>query len=157
ALLAYLPHVADDGVLEEARAALAAVAVRDGKPEPAVAAALADPLALRRGAAAEALLRAGATAPLPGGVQLGKGLPPAQRLPVAVALVEARQKAGVPLLIDLLPALSEAEVWRAEEMLFRLAGEQSPNVIVGRRTPAAQVQAQWRAWWQKHGGALDLD
>ncbi len=157
ALLAYLPHIADDSVLEEARAALSAVAVRDGKPEPAVVAALADSLKLRRSAAAEALLRAGVAAKLPDVLQVIPGLPPAQRLPVAVALVETRQKVGVPLLIDLLRELPTAEVWQAEETLFRLAGEQSPNAVVSRRTPAAEVQALWRAWWKKHGAALDLE
>ena len=46
-------------VLEEARLTLGQVTLRDGKPEPAVLAALSDPLDLKRAAAAEALCRAG--------------------------------------------------------------------------------------------------
>jgi hypothetical protein len=155
ALLAFLPCVADDSVEEETRAALAAVAVRNGKPEPAVIAALADADASRRSAAAEALCRAGARDRLPHLLQIAKELPPARRLPVGVALVEAREKAGVPLLIDLLPQLPAHEVWRAEEVLYRLAGDQAP-AVVGRDMPAARARELWRAWWHKHGAGLDL-
>src|SRR5262249_52255184 len=55
-LLNYLPHAEDESVVDELRVALAALAVRDGKPEKALADALADKVTVRRGAAAEALI-----------------------------------------------------------------------------------------------------
>src|SRR5262245_37229992 len=52
ALLAYLPCADDEVVVEEVKAALAAVAVRDGKPDPVLVRALQDPNSLRRATAA---------------------------------------------------------------------------------------------------------
>src|SRR5438067_7522014 len=54
ALLAYLPFADNEGVAEEVRNALAALAVRDGKPEKALVDALSDRNTVRRGAAGEA-------------------------------------------------------------------------------------------------------
>src|SRR5262249_40263233 len=54
-LLGYLPVAENEAVAEEVRKSLVAVAVRDGKPEPALRAALADKLPARRAVAAEVL------------------------------------------------------------------------------------------------------
>jgi len=54
-LLAYVPFAPDEAVAAEVRAALAAVAVSNGKPDPVVTRALDDKNARRRAAAAEAL------------------------------------------------------------------------------------------------------
>src|SRR5262249_60607185 len=58
-LLAYLPFAEDDETIRELEGALAAVALRDGQPDSTLTKALADPLPVRRAAAAEALCRAG--------------------------------------------------------------------------------------------------
>src|SRR5262245_26049636 len=59
ALLDFLPSVLDEAATEEVFAAVAAVTVRDGRPERAVLDALADAEPLRRACAAVALCRAG--------------------------------------------------------------------------------------------------
>ncbi len=61
-LLAYLPSAADESVARAVRDALAAVALRDGKPEPVLVQALEDKDPLRRAAATAALGRDGGTA-----------------------------------------------------------------------------------------------
>src|SRR5262249_56817257 len=63
ALLAYLPYAPDEGVAAAVRQALPAVAVRDGKPEPALLKALADSAPLQRLFAGEALANAGVILP----------------------------------------------------------------------------------------------
>jgi hypothetical protein len=88
-------------------------------------------------------------------LKVARELPPLQRLPVGVALVDGGHQAEVPLLIDLLPQLPAREVWRAEEVLYRLAGDQAP-AAVGRDLTAVKARELWAAWWQKHGGGLDL-
>ena len=55
ALLAYLPFADSPEVLQAVTAALAAVAVPNGKPDPALLRGLADPMAVRRAAAGVAL------------------------------------------------------------------------------------------------------
>src|SRR5205085_3433295 len=59
ALLGYLPLADTTAVEDEIRHALLGMAVRDGKPEPALVAALTDPAPVRRGAAAVALIEGG--------------------------------------------------------------------------------------------------
>jgi hypothetical protein len=61
-LLAYLPGAADEAVAGEVRAALAAIAIVDGKPNPALVEALTDRDPVRRAAAAAALGKDGGAA-----------------------------------------------------------------------------------------------
>src|SRR5262249_18421405 len=64
-LLDYAPFAEQESLAEEVRTALSAVAVRDGKPDPVVVAALADRHPARRAAAGVALARAGAIRKVP--------------------------------------------------------------------------------------------
>src|SRR6516225_2219004 len=64
-LLGYLPTAEDESVAETIRHALETLAVRDGKAEPALLAALDDKAPLKRGAAAAALARAHAPDVMP--------------------------------------------------------------------------------------------
>jgi hypothetical protein len=155
-LLNYLPFASDDAVIEAVQAALNASAVRDGKPEAAVLRALEDRTAVKRGAAGEALTRAG-----PGEVRRATGkllrdTDPAVRLQVAMAFVESRDRRGVPVLIALLADLPRDRVWPAEELLFRLAGEGAPAVALGGDTPAGKVRDAWADWWRGRSAAIDL-
>src|SRR5262249_14930862 len=86
----------------------AAVAVRDGEPEPLLVQALTDPFPVRRAAAADALARAGAPGTRPAVRRLLRDPDTLVRLRVALALVEARDRVAVPVLIDLLEPLSRA-------------------------------------------------
>src|SRR5262249_59807718 len=91
-LLGYLPHADDALVSDEVRAALAALALRDGQPEPALVAALADPAPLRRAGAAEAFCRANVTGLRPAVAKLLRDPEPVVRLRVALALAAAGEK-----------------------------------------------------------------
>jgi hypothetical protein len=156
-LLTYLPFEENGPVAEEARTALAAVALRDGRPEEVLVRALTDPLPLKRGAAAEALCRAGAAGQQPAVRKLLKDPDPGVRLRVALGLVEARDKEGLPVLIALLPELPQEQGWQAEDVLFRLAGEQAPAVTLGADAASRRrCRDAWAAWWDKHGAGLDL-
>jgi HEAT repeat protein len=153
-LLAYLPFAEDDTMAGEVRVALGAVAVRDGKPEPAVLEALADRLPLRRAAAAEALCRAGQPA------AARKALAdadPAVRLRAAVALATAREKDAVPVLIDLVGDLPREQSWEAMEVLTQLAGERAPTADAG-DDAAGRKKARdaWAAWWKDNAAKADL-
>src|SRR5262249_53079132 len=66
ALFEFLPFAEDESVADEIRAALTALAVRDGKPDAVLLEGTADKLAVRRAAAVEALLRGKAIAPVEG-------------------------------------------------------------------------------------------
>jgi hypothetical protein len=157
-LLGYLPVADDESVADDVREALAAVAVRDGRADPALEQALDQANAEVRGAAAEALARSG----LPAAVNLSrKGLSDGNadvRLRTALALVvHAKDKNAVPPMIHLLGELPPGAGWRIEDVLVRLAGEAAPKVTLGEDATLRQkARDAWQEWWTKNGAATDL-
>ncbi len=156
ALLAYLPSAEDEVVAEEVRSALAEIAVRDGKPDPALTAALNDAQPVSRAAAAVALCRAGAAGEMPAVRKLLRDDDPRVRLRVGLALATAREKEAVPVLIDLLARLPAEETGVAEDLLYHLAGDKAPA-----GDGSAEEQARrgyrdaWKKWWDAEGSKVD--
>jgi hypothetical protein len=156
-LLAYVPFAVDTGVVDEVCKALGAVAVRDGKLEPAVLKALEDSVAVKRAAAAEAVIRAGAEAQQPAARALLKDTDAQVRLRVALALVSRKDKEAVPVLIDLLGELGPEQLWPAEDVLVRLAGEKAPPVSLGTNEATRKAAREaWQKWYTDHRDAVDL-
>jgi hypothetical protein len=155
-LLDYLPFAVDRRVIESVQGTLNQVAVRDGKPEPAVLEALRDAHAVKRGAAAEALVRAGGLNHKRSVEALLSDKAVPIRLQVTMALIESRDKEAVSNLIDLIPSLPADQVWQAEDLLARIAGDNSPGVYVGGKTPAPKVRDAWAGWYKKNEYAIDL-
>ena len=157
-LLDYLPSAEDESIAEEARRALTTLAVRAGKVEPVLVAALKDRLAVKRAAAAVALCRARATAHLPAIRKLLADPDPSVRFGVALALAEAREKEAVPVLIALLDRLGPRNYGRVEEMLCRLARDKAVPVPARSDEKGRLEQRQaWQAWWKEHGASVERD
>jgi HEAT repeat protein len=156
-LLAYLPFADDESVVDEVRQALTAVAVRDGKPEAALVAALTDKNALKRATAAEALCRSGAAGQRPALRKLLDDPEPVVRLRVALCLVTLKERATVPVLIALLGELPPQQLWQVEDVLYQLAGDEAPQVALT-SDPASRRKCReaWEAWWKEHGARIDL-
>jgi hypothetical protein len=157
-LLNFLPFAADDAVVDEICKALPAVTLHDGKPDLAVLAALKDKLAVKRGAAGAALVTAGAKGDLPAARALLNDPAPAVQLRVALALVrELREKDAVAKLIGVLEQLPPEQLWPAEELLIRLAGDKAPAVSLG-TDPAGRQKCRraWEDWWAVARNDLDL-
>src|SRR5262245_40183328 len=89
ALLEYLPFAEDNNSYQEIQAALHAVALRDGKIDPALIAALKDRNAIRRSTAAQAISAVGGSAHYGILRPLLKDAKSSVRLGVALALVDA--------------------------------------------------------------------
>jgi HEAT repeat protein len=126
ALLSYLPFADNKEVLQAITSALAAVALPNGKPDPALLRGLADPLAVRRAAAGVALARAATPDQVPDVRKLLKDSAPGVRLRTALALAEAHDQEAVPVLIELLADLPIEQRKRVEDFLQGLAGEWAP-------------------------------
>lgn len=157
-LLAFLPYSTSISVSEEIRNALAACALRESKPEVALVSALETGEPVQRGAAAEALCRAGALTELPKVRKLLQDTDRSVRLQAALALATVQDKEAIPVLIELLDLLPVAQAWQAEDLLCRLAdGQMPPNVPLG-RDAAGQTKCReaWEAWWKQHGEKADL-
>jgi HEAT repeat protein len=149
ALLEFLPNAEDDTVLDEARAALAAVSYRDGKPEPALLRALEDKLSLRRAAAVAALCQHGTRGHRAALRKLLAAPVPSVRLRAALALAQASDPEAVWALIALLPELPPEPAREALEFLNELAGDQAPKEALGDDEPARRrCRDAWAVWWQ---------
>ncbi len=157
-LLSFLPFAADDAVIEEVCRALPAVAVRSGKPEPVVVEALKDKLAVKRAAAGAALVKAGAADQLPAARALLKDRELTVRLRVAIALVADRREPGaVDTLIAALEHLPPDQLWPAEEVLIRIAGDKAPQVSLGNDAEGRlKCKQAWQGWWDGARKGIDL-
>jgi hypothetical protein len=156
-LLNYLPSADDEMLAQEVRAVLADLALRDGKADPALVAALTDASALKRAAAGVALARARAAELLPTVRKLLADPDARVRLRVGLALSAARDKEALPVLIRLLDQLPAEETGLVEDLLFRLARDRSPPEVPG--TDAAsrrKYREAWEGWWKDHQAKIDL-
>ncbi len=156
ALLAYLPFADNEDVLNGVEEALAAVGLRDGKPDPALRAALRDPSPVRRGTAARVLCRLGAEcdAVRP----LLKDPRPTVRLRAALGLAGAYDAEAVPVLIDLVGELPAARRHEAEDYLRQLAGEWAVAGPAGNDALSRRLRREaWVAWWRQTDGPTLLD
>jgi hypothetical protein len=156
-LLAFLPFADEEPLVDEVEMALAAVALRDGKPDPALAAALTSAEPLCRGIAGATLTRVAVADHKIAARKLLKDPDPGVRLRIGLALAGARDKAAIPVLIDVLGELPPDRVWQANNLLYRLAGEDAPTLIQGTDAESkTKYRDAWAAWWRKHGEALEL-
>jgi hypothetical protein len=158
-LLTYLPLADDDSIAEAVREALGAVAMPNGKPDPALLKALTEKDVLRRGAAAEAFGRGGDPSMRTRMRDfLRKEADPEVKLFVALALVSAaKDKEVMPDLIRLLGDLPVEKAWRAEELLCTVAGETGPNVPLGADVDSRKkARDAWLVWWEKNADKADL-
>jgi HEAT repeat protein len=158
ALLAYLPFADNEQVADEVRTTLSGLAVRDGKADQALVAALTDKLPVRRAAAGEALCRGNVVDEKAAVRRLLQDPEPTVRLRVAVALACARDRDAVLVIIDALPQLSQTQAWQAEEFLLRLAeGRHPPAVSLGSDAAARRkARDAWADWWKANGSMVDL-
>jgi hypothetical protein len=156
-LLAFGPLVVQPTVLEEVQAALAAVAMKDGRPHRAIVAALEDKLALKRATAAVALVRAGGADERTRARVLLKDSEDEVRYRVGMALTTAKDKEAVPVLIDLLLKLPEEQTWDVEDLLIRLADDNPPAQPFGPEGAKRKAARDyWAGWWAREGPKIDL-
>jgi HEAT repeat protein len=156
-LLTYLPSAEDEGAAEEVRTALAALALRDGKPDPLLVAALEDKMPARRAAAGAALYRAHIAELRPAVRKLLEDPDPAVRLRVGLALIAAKEKEAVPVLIGLLGEMPSNQLWQVDDLLYRLADDKAPMATAGAdEASRRKYREAWLAWWKEHGEKIDL-
>jgi hypothetical protein len=166
ALLGFLPLADSENLAEDIRGALIAIAAPGGKADPALVAALSDPLPVRRSAAYVALIEGG-----PPGERIrikdsfdkvkaavrADTDPEAKFVGLWTMLLTTREKEFVPDLIGMTPQLSRGRIWQLEDLLLQLAGEHPEGGRFGKSPEnLAKARDAWSAWWSKKGAAVDL-
>jgi outer membrane protein assembly factor BamB len=163
-LLNYLPFAEDERVVENIYQVLPDLAVRDGKVEPALVAALTDQAAVKRAAAGAALAslplaEASGIALAPRGPSVRKLLldPDAQvRLRVGLALAARGDKDAVPVLIRLIDEVPLERNGLVLELLDRLAdGKPPPGMPVADQQAPQKCRQAWEAWWKDHHDKIE--
>jgi HEAT repeat protein len=157
ALLDFFPFAEDGAVAEEVVLALTELAYPGGRPDKGLAAALAGRWPAKRAAAAEALARAADAGQRRALAGLLGDADARVRLPVARALAAGGVREAIPVLIEVLPDVPADQVWQAEDVLQRLAGEASPPRP--RAWTAAlrkEYRDAWAAWWKAGARTADL-
>jgi HEAT repeat protein len=180
-LIGFLPLADTSAVTDAIQFALrdAAAPGPDGKAPKLLADALSDPSANVRRVCALALLDGGTPEKpvrfpdvLPKLTDLAKTDADAGvRFAIARSLLaEAKEKAAVPVLIDLLPDLTRGQSWQAEELLVKAAGKDAPKErcrhTPDRNTPGKELSSNkkqregvrdaWKKWWDGAADKTDL-
>lgn len=158
ALLDYLPSCEDRDTADEvARAVGPLVVGKDGKADPAAVSLLDDRLAVRRYAVGSALARFGGADLKASAKKLLDDADRGVRRRVALAFLDAKDKAGVPTLLDLVRSPTSEDGSVAEEALYRLAGDKAPAGPEADTEAAQQAyHRRWEGWWKDNAAALDL-
>lgn len=83
---------------------------------------------------------------------------PKVRWKAGEGLVSGGEKRGVTVLIDLAAEAPADLAWRAEEMLYRLAGEEAAGIVASTGTSEERSRAReaWLAWWKANESRIDL-
>lgn len=157
-LVAFVPHADDENVEELVLETLVKLSPISGKADPALVAALTDDRSTMRAAGAYVLGRFSAPALRAEVRKLLADTSHVVRFRAAQGLLLGQDRAAVPTLFALLSDAPLALAWQIEELLTRLAGENSPTVSVGSGTPAARTasRAAWEKWWSKAADKVDL-
>jgi hypothetical protein len=166
ALIGFLPVSDDDTIAESIREALIELAVKDGKPDPALMSALHDNSPIRRSAAYMALILGG---PQDEKIRIKEAYPKVKEAvlqdqdPEAkfaglwTLLMTAQDKEFIPELIGLIPLISRGRIWQVEDLLIQMAGNYPKD---GRfpKSPEALAKARdaWLAWWKEKGEKIDF-
>ena len=163
-LLGFLPLADNQAVADEIGKTLAAVAYKNGKADVSLVSALTDTVALRRGAAAVALVEGAPAGDKPSDVfpkvlKAGQAEPDQEtkfRILFALTAV-GKDKDAVTSLIDMLADLPRGRLWQAEDYLLQLAGKDAPAAQF-KRTKESLTKAQdvWKKWWDGARAKTDL-
>jgi hypothetical protein len=156
ALLAFMPFVPGDAQ-DEVIGALSAMTTKKGKVDPVVIAALKSTEVNQRSTAAVLVGAHGTAEQRKTVLPLLEDADPSVRFRAAQGLLAGRDKAALPVLVDLLK-LGPAELAEtADGMLQEVAGATAPKIEwKNNKEYREKSHAAWLAWWQQHKDKVEI-
>jgi hypothetical protein len=168
-LMEYVAIAPDENIEEELFASIYSLAlvgaklevfppaVKAGSMHPQMPAALADDDPSRRAIAALVVARYGDVEQRKGVAKLLNDKIPAVRFRAAQGLLVARDRSGVPVLLDMLDKAPMDLALQAEDLLSLIAQEKGPSEPLGEASEQRKkCQVAWKEWWNKNKDSLDL-
>ena len=164
-LLNYLPF-AHESVIDDFRDAVAKVGIQNGQAEESLIKAMEDKVPVKRELAGEAIGKLIPEKHLPALKTLLKDKNHQVQYKVALALLKQKLKPqmkaiteeAIGTVIDLMAHLTPEELWPAEYILVRLAGEKEPSVRLGTDAVSRkQCSLAWKGWWDKNRANVNFD
>jgi outer membrane protein assembly factor BamB len=157
ALLDFLPHATDASVQDEVFDALAALGATTAPVDAILRAALQDAVPLRRAAVGYVLGRMADQKVRASVHPLLADKEPEVRFRAALGLLAGRDKAAVPVLIDLQTQPPGVMTWQIEDILQRLARDSPPEIPGGYDVLTRQKRRDaWAKWWADQGQTVEL-
>ena len=142
-----IPFADDETLQEEVQIAVNALAFPGGRVAPALAKALDDKVANRRGVAGVALCSGPLVETMPLVRRALADKDDAVRLKVALALAAVREPAAVPALISLVADLKGEDASSAEDFLLRVARDAPPAELPEGEANRKKRGEAWQKWW----------
>jgi HEAT repeat protein len=155
-LLRYIPFADDESVEDECLAALRALGLKDGKASDTVIAALKEKEPTRRGAAAYTVAAAKDKEQRQLAAKLLDDKEPGVRFRTVQGLLAARDPQALPVLLTFLRDGPTDYIWRAEDILIRLAGEKAPTTSYSNEQERKKAYTAWSEWWNENEKKVDL-
>jgi HEAT repeat protein len=149
-ILTFLPLAEDDGVVEEARRALALVTVKNGKIDPGLERYIDDKVSIRRATVLDVLCQQARREHHPLLRRLLRDPSANVRVRAALALAANNEAEAIEALIDLLGELPLVQGRQAEDLLTSLAGDMGPKILLGEdEISRKNCRQAWRNWWNQ--------
>jgi hypothetical protein len=156
ALLAFMPFVPGDAQ-DEVIGALSALSTKEGKVDPAVMAALKSMEVNQRSAAAVLVGAHGTAEQRKTVLPLLDDADAWVRFRAAQGLLAGREKAALPVLVDLLKVGPAELADTADGMLQEVAGATAPKVEwKNNKEYREKAHAAWLEWWQEHKDKVEI-
>ena len=156
-ILRFLPFADDATVEDDAIQTLTRIGLRDGKPDGHFKDFVQDSFAARRAAVGHVLGRSKSAADLAIARKLLSDADAWVRLRTVQGLLAGEQRDAIPQLIKFFDPEIDEITWRAEELLRRIAGEDSPSAPSDAKPENRKAYlAAWNDWWDKKGKTVDL-
>lgn len=76
------------------------------------------------------------------------------RFRAAESLVHGEDASAMRTLIGLIEEFPEDQLWRVEDILYRLAGDTAPTLTAN--NDRKKYRKEWESWWGKHGPTIKL-